>query len=123
MSATAVENELVIRVDKLECRYKDAYTVANFVNGLAEVVKIGSLLAGLGVIVLDFVWNDRGSVGVSPFLIMGIVAGGLIGVVGYVWGVMIAARGQMLLAAIDGAVNSSTLLSNTRKAEILGVRD
>jgi hypothetical protein len=37
-------------------------------------------------------------------------------------GVVFGAGGQMMLATIDTAVNTSTLLSLDQKAEILGIR-
>jgi hypothetical protein len=44
-----------------------------------------------------------------------------VGLLFYLLGVLVAAQGQILLASLDSAVNSSPLLTNDQKAEILSL--
>lgn len=48
-----------------------------------------------------------------------VVLGGFVALLFFVAGVIIAAEGQLLLAALDTAVNSSPILTNDQRARIM----
>lgn len=54
-------------------------------------------------------------------VLIAIVLGGLVGLLLYVVGVIVAAQGQMLKATLDSAVNSSPFLTHEHKAEIMSL--
>ena len=121
--ATMVEApEVLIRLDMLQMRYADAYTVAHGIISLADLVKVVGV--GLGILIggASIALSGQDSSVSHVLLAGGCIAGLLIAVAGYVTGVAIGARGQMMLATVDTAVNTSTLLSQSHKAEILGIR-
>ena len=51
-----------------------------------------------------------------------LLLGVFLGLVFYIMGVVVSARGQMLQASLDTAVNTSPLLDNRRKIEIMSLR-
>jgi hypothetical protein len=55
------------------------------------------------------------------FLFVGLMSAFAAGVLFYVAGVVISAQGQLLQATLDTAVNSSPLLDNEQKAQILAL--
>ncbi len=101
-------------------RYTNAYWVAKAVVRFGEVVKaLGLILIGLIVVGALFAMNvgtDRPSVGV---LLGGLVAGVVVGGVIYLLGVITAAQGQVMLAVLDTAVNTSPILSTSEKAGLV----
>ncbi|HEV2844758.1 MAG TPA: hypothetical protein VG477_07925, partial [Thermoanaerobaculia bacterium] len=57
----------------------------------------------------------------GEFVFMGLMTSLVAGVFFYVAGIMISAQGQLLRATLDSAVNSSPLLENEQKAQILAL--
>jgi hypothetical protein len=54
-------------------------------------------------------------------MVGGLVLGVVVAVLGFALGTLVVAIGQILKAVLDSAVNTSPLLPNERKAEILGL--
>ena len=54
-------------------------------------------------------------------VVIGLVVGPVVGFVGWAIGVLISAQGQMVMATLDMAVNSSPFLSNEDRAEIMSL--
>ena len=114
------------QVDALAARYKSAYSTSRLVIGLGTFLQVMSVLAG--VVVAGGVWlnfSSSHSAGVPPeyqtVVWGGVGIGVLIAAQGYVFGEFIKTAGQVLMAGLDTAVNTSTLLTNGRKVEILGL--
>src|SRR2546422_11685371 len=104
-------------------RYRDAYTVAASIAGLGSLVKTLGIVAGVVVALLGLA--SAGSFGAGAFVVFLILAVGVGGMF-FMFGVMVAAQGQVLLAVLDTAVNTSPLLSVEQKGEVivaLGGRD
>ena len=113
-------------------RYTDAYTVAKVTVGLGKVVKIigicvgGGITAIFGLIALISMAaaQSNGGVAASGFVIggMGVCFGVVAGLILFVFGVLVAAQGQTLMAALDTAVNSSPFLLDEEKAQAMSLR-
>ena len=118
-----VESELLIHIDLLNQRYKDAYSVARGIIAVGRVVQFfGVVLGGIVILAgLAFSGDHLSSIDKGGTFIA-FITGVLIAFAGYVIGIGLGARGQIMLATIDTAVNTSTLLSQEHKADILGVR-
>ncbi|SRR6266404_93786 len=96
-------------------RYRDAYLVAKATATIGKVIKgIGILVAVLGVIVA--VQSASRGTGLVIFLLPAFV-----GALLYCVGVLVAAQGQILLATLDTAVNSSPFLTNEDKAKAISL--
>ena len=100
----------------LVTRYKDAYRVGQTIVRLGDTVK---MIGIVGAVLLAFLGLLAGgklgvTVALGAFLLGAIVA-----LVFFVLGTLQAAQGQMLLATLDGAVNSSPFLSRNEMLEIL----
>ena len=101
--------------EQLEKRYRDAYRVARvtiFFGGLAKGLAI--LFAALAV--LSALVTSSQSVAVA---VSGALFGVFSGLFLYVVGVLVAAHGQLLLTSIDNVINTSPLLTDSERAEIM----
>lgn len=95
-------------------RYRDAYSVARVIVGAGNGVKTVGVIVGILFALASFA--AKGS-----FVFLGLMAALAAGVLFYVAGVVISAQGQLLQATLDTAVNSSPLLDNEQKAQILAI--
>ena len=96
-------------------RYTDAYSVANgLVSSGTAIQVIGAVIGGL---VFLFGLTQGGILGG----IGGVMFGAVVAIIGYMMGVMVKAQGQILLAALDTAVNSCRFLDDEDRASIFGV--
>jgi hypothetical protein len=107
----------------LMSRYEDAYKVARVTVSFGDVIKIiGMVLAGVIVLLtLIAAGQTEGGLSFAMFL-MGLVFAAFVGVLFYLFGVMVSAQGQILTASLDGAVNSSPFLTNEHRAKIMSLR-
>lgn len=109
----AISNQAVA----LMKRYRDAYYVANTTVAFGNGIKItGFVLAGLvffGVLAIGEGGGSRA--------VLALLSAGLVGLLFYFLGVLVAAQGQILLASLDGAVNTSPFLTNEQRAEIMSL--
>jgi hypothetical protein len=103
--------------DKVTKRYRDAYLVAQTVNGF------GGMIKGLGIILAIVIILPSGMAyqqsEYRPFAVFGVVMGIFIGILLYLLGVIVSAQGQILKASLDSAVNSSPFLTNVQKGKAM----
>lgn len=91
-------------------RYRDAYLVARATGTIGKVIKgIGILVIAMGLIRAGQSTNS-----ISLFIAS-------VGALLYCAGVLVAAQGQILLASLDSAVNSSPFLTNEDKAKAMSL--
>lgn len=76
---------------------------------MAGVILFGSLIVG-----------SRGGVG-ALFGFAGFIVAVLIAAVFFLFGTLMAAQGQILMATLDTAVNTSSLLSDTERARLITI--
>ena len=114
-------------------RYTDAYRVARVLTTIGTVIKVLSMAIG-GLIITASLISGFVSATSPPTLFgptasllglgtsfFGAIFGFLIGTIGIIVGVMISAQGQLVLAALDGAVNTSPFLSIEDKARMMSL--
>lgn len=102
-------------------RYTDAYPKARFIDGLGMLVKIAGYIAA-GFVFLFFLTNGSnvpGGFGLGLFA--AVIFPALIAFIFFVWGTLISAAGQFLLALLDQAVNTSPTINNAQQANIMGL--
>jgi hypothetical protein len=106
----------------LEARYLDAYRVAGAINGIGTAIKaisiVLALIVGVGSLA-SLTSSDGFSGGASG--VSGLVAAVVIGLSGFVLGVLVSAQGQILLATLDNTVCNSPFLTTPEKADILKI--
>ena len=93
-------------------RYRDAYAIATHIISTGTLIKgvalaVAVLLSAAGVLI------HQALAGVAVGLLIGL---GVFGI-----GIAITAQGQIRLASLDTAVNSSPHLTNIQKAQAIGV--
>jgi hypothetical protein len=115
LRASTLAAEKSIDASGLEKRYGDAYSVARFIVGVGDTVKILGIMVGLVLFFAAFLAKGL-------FVVLGLVTALVTGSLFYVAGVLVSAQGQVLQASLDTAVNSSPLLDNGQKAQILAPR-
>lgn len=101
-------------------RYLDAYRVARTIITFGSTIKIaGIVLGGLfGLISLSAFGAD----GFGKALgFVGFFGAVIVGFLVFLLGIMISAQGQILLATLDTAVNSSVFLTPRDKAEAMSL--
>jgi len=99
-------------------RYREAYNVANSTVQVGGMLKKAAVWVGgvLGIIGLLMCFSSP-FVGI-PFLLVGLMFGFLL----FVSGIITAAQGQIMLAMLDTAVNTSPNADAPEKAAIMGLR-
>ena len=102
-------------------RYLDAYRVAKTIITFGKAIKaVGVFVGGaLGLVSLSALTNQGFGEALGA---AGLVVAVVIGLLVFLLGVLISAQGQILLATLDTAVNSSTFLSTRDKAEAMSLR-
>lgn len=107
---------------RLRVRYQDAYAVARGLVKTGRIIEDAGLVIGgiLLLVGLIFFFRDEGMTGalegILLILIGAMTAGGC-----FIAGILTAAVGQFMSAAIDTAVNTSENISPDEKSEILGL--
>lgn len=108
--------QLVSESTALMKRYSDAYLIARATATIGKVIKgIGIVVAALGV----FVAVNNMQAGAQALVIVLLPA--FVGALLYCVGVLVAAQGQILLATLDTAANSSPFLTNEDKAKAMSL--
>lgn len=103
-------------VGRLADRYRDAYRVASSLDTAGLIIKLIAL-----VVVLAGVVGLTAAGAKSAFFVATVIPLGCGAFVIYAIGVLVAAQGQILMATLDSAVNSSPLLSEEERAEIMRI--
>jgi hypothetical protein len=113
------------RADMATARYWEGYFHVRALNRFGATVKTvalsaGGLLALLGFLLcarsVNNLFDTGGFAGFATILFGALVAG-----FGYVLGVLVQARAQLLKAHFDCAVNSSHFLSDDQKAKVMSL--
>ena len=98
-------------------RYRYAYRVANALVGLGNGLKIlGPCLAG-AIILLSISMADK----LGALALGAIIPAGIPGVLFWIAGVIFAAQGQLVQATLDSAVASSPFLTDSERADVMGL--
>lgn len=98
-------------------RYDSAYKVAKSIIGHGEAVKVSGIVLGVIIVVISLVVGiiDKNFL----YLISGGVLAAIVGMVLNASGTILMAQGQILLASLDSAVNTSPLINNSQKSKIM----
>lgn len=100
-------------------RYRDAYGVGAALVGVGGGIKvIGGILAGIIFLGSLLAGDSRFGVGAA---FAGILLAGIVGFFFWVFGVFVAAQGQVLQATLDQAVASSPFLTDAERADAMGL--
>jgi len=104
-------------------RYKDAYRVGGFIVGAGEFFKtVGIVLAVLiGVGALIVAGKTQDGQQQTAILLSGSVVAGFAGGMLFLFGILVAAQGQLLKATLDTAVNTSPFLTNDDRARMMSL--
>lgn len=105
-------------VQSLTRRYSDAYIAARALVVIGGIIKWVGVVLAIMILVIGIVMSS-GSGGGRVFAFVGFALACLIGVPTFVLGILISAQGQIHLATLDTAVNTSRHLSNDDVAKIL----
>jgi hypothetical protein len=100
-------------------RYRDAYRVAGAVVGVGSAIKTASIVVGGLLAFCALIGFANTSIPLGFALV---VFSGFLAMVGFVLGTLVSAQGQVLMAALDGAVNGSPFLSLEEKACAMGIQ-
>lgn len=101
--------------DKLKQRYSDAYLVGFTIVGIGTGSKVIGAILGL-IIGIGSLFTYK----ISTYIVVaGVVISLLVWLLCYLFGVLISAQGQVLRAPLDSAVNSSPVLSDSDKLEMV----
>ena len=115
-------SELVVRAME---RYRDGYRTAQVITRVGGMIKIlGIVLAVLMFLIgLVIEMNIFGRDDTAQLISLGVVGVSAIvtGVVLYMFGVIVAAQGQQLKAALDSAVHTSPYLDLDAKARAMSL--
>jgi hypothetical protein len=115
-------------IQSLSSRYKDGYTAAHAVVTCGKIIKsiaeiLFVVILFIGLFVAWYAFLEKG----------GLVAGGLVAFIAaalaclisvptYICGILVSSQGQIQLATLDVAVNSSRHLNDGEVADILAKR-
>ena len=99
---------------QLEVRYSDGYKAAKAIIGFGNLVKILGAVAG--VIIALVALSLSGALFIGGALLGALVWLGL-----FVSGIVICAQGQLLLATLDSAVNTSPFLDDSQRALVMSL--
>jgi hypothetical protein len=114
------------RADQTMARYRKGYHYAGVIEGLGTFVQviaccIGGLLVLIGVIgIASSEGNAFGQFAMASSFSL-LISGVVVGVVGYVQGVLVKAFGYLLKAQCDCAVNSSHFLNDEQRAKAMSI--
>lgn len=104
----------------ISTRYQDAYTTARAIIAIGGVIKGIGIAFGIIVILVGLMASAITRESDSAMLIFGsFILAALGGMAFYVSGVFVSAQGQILMAALDSAVNSSPFLTNEQRVSVM----
>ena len=122
------ESTVIYSDNQIVRRYQDSYTVARTANAfgnLAKLIGFGSAaVIGFIGLLLTFIavgsYRDFG-VAFVVFLIA-LVIGAVVGAIFYVFGIVLSALGQNLMAVLDAAVYASPFMTQEQKAQAMNLK-
>jgi hypothetical protein len=119
LSSAAVSNAGERAGSAVATRYRDAYRVGTALVGLGDAIKaVGGILAG--IIFIGSLTSGNGPFG-GGAVVAGIFLAAIVGILFWVCGVIVGAQGQILRATLDTAVASSHFLTDTDRADAMGL--
>ncbi len=98
-------------------RYTEAYVIAAGTIKLGKLIKTGSLWTSAALFLLVLATTK----GVPFFIFGGILFVSIIGFIGFIGGTIVVSQGQMMLAILDTAVNTSPLAPSEEKAYVMNL--
>jgi hypothetical protein len=101
-------------------RYRDAYRVGMALVTLGTGIKIVGGILG-GIIFLGSLSSANSQFGGGGLVLSGVFGAGVVGGLFWVCGVVVAAQGQILRATLDTAVASSRFLTDSERADAMGL--
>ena len=112
------EQKIGFEVNGAAQRYLDAYRVANAIIAFGKVIKVLGIFVGgaLGLASLSILSNA------GAFGAVGLIIAIVFGILVFLMGILVSAQGQILMATLDTAVNSSIFLSARDKAEAMSLQ-
>ena len=111
-------------------RYFDLYRAAHLQITMGTIVKVVGVIIGILIFLVMFLAGWSGSTaaqtesGVNFFfggLLSGAICGVVVGGIVFLFGVMISAIGQLLLAQADTAIHTSPFLTKEEKARAMSL--
>lgn len=103
-------------MNNLTRRYSDAYAQASSIDGTGQAIKALGVVLGIALGLGGLVMTSKLGWGIGLGIIFLAVS---VAVSAYSLGMLVAAQGQILLATLDTAVNSSPLLTKDEVREII----
>ena len=103
--------------DNFQKRYRDAYAVANGFIATGTFLKAAALLLAIGIVAIPFLLSTGEPY--SYFTGAAIVIGISVGITVFGFGLLSGAAGQLILATVDTAVNTSPVLTQDQKINVL----
>jgi hypothetical protein len=104
--------------EEIAIRYRNAYAIANGNIAIGNALKVIGIVLAI-VIILAAVSKSSNSFGSSAWIMGGLVGGVFVGISAYSIGIWITSQGQMMKATIDTAINTSPLIDNEQKKQII----
>ena len=98
-------------------RYQSAYAVAKEIGGIARLVLCAGLIASIGV--SHLLSEPNSFTHSTPNMGFAVGSAILCFVMFYILSAIVSAVGQILLATLDTAVNTSNLLTEDQRAQIM----
>jgi hypothetical protein len=104
-------------------RYRDAYAVANAIDAEGQRIKIFAIIAAVGIGILTLPMMAAAPAGAlsAGVLLFGGLAAFMAWALIHNRGVLVAAEGQMLLAALDTAVHTSPFLTDAEREQAMSL--
>lgn len=100
---------------RFEGRYRDAYSLTSILLSIGGFVKV------VGVVLGVLLGLSTGSLKSGLLVFGGLLAAATVGLMIYLFGLLLAAQGQILRANLDSAVNSFPSLTETEKLRLMGL--
>jgi hypothetical protein len=112
----AAENDArPVKKQGLENRYRDAYSLASILLRIGGFVKVVGIVLG-GLLALSSLTS-----GIGVLVFGGLLIAVTVGLLVFVFGLLLSAQGQILRANLDSAVNSFPTLAESEKRRMMGL--
>lgn len=124
---TVSETKTIISDNQVVRRYQDSYTVARTANAFGSLTKtIGLVSAGIigliGLIMTLIIAASFSSSGIGFIVfLVAVVLGAIVGAIFYIFGIVLSALGQNLMATLDTAVHGSPFMTQEQKAQAMNL--
>ena len=105
----------------LSTRYREAYIHARALNGIGIAIRVVGLILGAAILLLAVQIALHNKPAVSLFTVITGAIGVAVFLVAYVASVLVSSQAQIVKASLDCAVNSSPLLTDEQKAEVMSL--